>query len=172
MYKKMEREGLFSVNEVDHSIISSTPNYFIRLVSDLSETKDLLYNFHEFLSPHLSKRGYDIDSYSVKLNLYAVVLQAITPDNKPLGFIAYYINDTKKSLAYLTLIVVDSQCHKMGVGSALLKRFIDHASSLGFSYLKLEVNKRNTAAMNLFEKYGFSLDSEASDNHWYMAKII
>ena len=58
--------------------------------------------------------------------------------------------------AHITNIAVDINHKRKGYGEALLKRIIDDCYKEMIKYITLEVRVSNTAAINLYSKYGFS----------------
>jgi ribosomal protein S18 acetylase RimI-like enzyme len=58
--------------------------------------------------------------------------------------------------ASLNALVVDPQRQRQGIGAALVAHLIDFARSLGFiRQITLTVTDGNTAAVNLYERFGF-----------------
>ena len=56
---------------------------------------------------------------------------------------------------HITNIAVAKKFRRHHVGEALLKRIIDECKNNMVKYITLEVRVGNTAAINLYEKYGF-----------------
>lgn len=56
---------------------------------------------------------------------------------------------------HITNIAVDPEWRRQGVGEKLLKGSLELAVKLGAERLSLEVRLSNTAAQNLYRKYGF-----------------
>lgn len=52
-------------------------------------------------------------------------------------------------------IVVRKDKRKLGIGSALLENIFEIAKKLQAKTITLEVNEKNTCAINLYKKYGF-----------------
>jgi ribosomal-protein-alanine N-acetyltransferase len=57
--------------------------------------------------------------------------------------------------AHLTSIAVREEYHRQGIGELLFISIIDLATELNASIITLEVRASNTAALNLYGKYGF-----------------
>lgn len=57
---------------------------------------------------------------------------------------------------HITNIAVSSNHRRKKYGEALLKRLIDDCYAAKIKYITLEVRVSNTAAINLYTKYGFS----------------
>lgn len=73
----------------------------------------------------------------------------------PIGYVGIY---SVLDEGYITNIAVKKDYRKKGVGSALLKDLIEKEKDL--SFISLEVRKSNTAAIRLYEKFGFVLEGE------------
>lgn len=58
--------------------------------------------------------------------------------------------------AHITNVAVSTEHRKKGYGQALLKRIIDDCYKEKIKYITLEVRASNTAAINLYSKFGFS----------------
>lgn len=52
-------------------------------------------------------------------------------------------------------VVVRKDKRKLGIGSALLENIFEIAKKLQAKTITLEVNEKNTCAINLYKKYGF-----------------
>lgn len=57
--------------------------------------------------------------------------------------------------AHITNIAVHPDFRKQKIGTMLTEYFINHLKELGIVYAILEVRVTNTAAKNLYEKFGF-----------------
>ena len=53
-------------------------------------------------------------------------------------------------------LVVDEKYRRQGIGSALLAACMEWAAHAGASSMRLEVRASNTAALALYQRYGFS----------------
>lgn len=82
---------------------------------------------------------------------------------KVVGFILG--NVQQKRITFL--FVGRSQVGK-GIGSALLRKFLDANLNIRFS---IEVVKRNTKAIDLYEKFGFQVIGEKSKLYFGLEKI-
>lgn len=58
--------------------------------------------------------------------------------------------------AHITTIGTDPRFQRRGLGERMLLHLIDHAIRAEARWLTLEVRPSNTAAIQLYEKYGFS----------------
>lgn len=99
------------------------------------------------------KESWSHESFSKELyNPLAKYLVAKSENGKTLGFAGIW---TIVDEGHITNIAVHPNFRKKGIGSALVKGLIDHASSWGYTAMTLEVRKSNIAAQNLYKKYGF-----------------
>ena len=73
-------------------------------------------------------------------------------DNNIVGFAGIWksVDDV-----HITDIVVKKVTRRSGIGSSLLQKLIQTATSENFKSITLEVNENNLPAINLYSKYGF-----------------
>lgn len=57
--------------------------------------------------------------------------------------------------AHITILAVHPQCHRQGLGQALLYSLLKTASDRGLERATLEVRVSNLAAISLYQKFGF-----------------
>lgn len=57
--------------------------------------------------------------------------------------------------AHIANIVVKKDMRKMGIGSSILQELMKICKELNMKEITLEVNQHNTAAFNLYKKFGF-----------------
>jgi ribosomal protein S18 acetylase RimI-like enzyme len=142
----------------------------IMQIKNQIEVKNILFSFDSVFNPKLSKRLPNLDIYSKKVFKYAEVYAAV--DNYILGFVAFYANDKKTNIAYLTQIAVQPEVANRGIGRMLLEKCIKTSKANGMSILKLEVYKYNLNAIRFYEKNGFDFYDNASVESIYMIKRI
>lgn len=73
--------------------------------------------------------------------------------------VGFYIISTIADLVEIFTIAVDKDHREEGVGSKLLDHLINYAKEVGASEIWLEASTKNIAAVNLYEKYGFNIQS-------------
>lgn len=73
-------------------------------------------------------------------------------DNRVVGFIGTWIVLDE---AHITNIAMHPDYRKQGIGSKLLKEFLDYCKNQGCVAFTLEVRSSNKAAQALYEKYNF-----------------
>jgi ribosomal protein S18 acetylase RimI-like enzyme len=89
------------------------------------------------------------------------------------GFIVYYMNDKVDKVGYITLIVVKPDYRKDGIiGALAMGQLLTYArkegENAGIKKVRLEVDKENTHALKLYEKYGCVYMGDASEKSIYM----
>ena len=77
-------------------------------------------------------------------------------DGEVLGF---YIISTIADLVEIFTIAVDKNHREEGIGSKLLAHLINYAEGFGASEIWLEASTKNIAAVNLYQKYGFEIQT-------------
>lgn len=75
------------------------------------------------------------------------------------AFLAAYCNDLERRTAFVTSVSVLPPWHGKGIASRLLQACIEYVRESGFERIELEVELQNTAAFNLYQKYGFEVAS-------------
>lgn len=112
------------------------------------------------------------DELKNKLAVYFVAKQ----DNICIGYAGFW---NVAGEGGITNIAVLPDYRRAGVGSMLLKRITAAAQSMKLELLTLEVRKSNTAAQNLYKRFGFDIIGERkryySDNGedaWIMTKYF
>lgn len=58
--------------------------------------------------------------------------------------------------SHVTTLAVDPEYRRRGFGEVLLLRLVDEAIERGAAWMTLEVRESNTAAQQLYRKYGFT----------------
>ncbi len=83
-------------------------------------------------------------------------------EGEVVGYIATYI---VRDEAFVENICVSERCRRQGIGKALLERAIENCKAGGASFLSLEVRRSNTAALGLYNAFGF--DIEGTRKNYY-----
>ena len=73
--------------------------------------------------------------------------------------VGFYIISTIADLVEIFTIAVDKNYREEGIGSKLLSHLINYAESVGATEIWLEASTKNIAAVNLYQKYGFKIQS-------------
>lgn len=93
-------------------------------------------------------------------------------DNRLVGMIAFYANDSETGLAYIPHVYVSPFHRREGLFSKMLKLIEESITTRGFTKIKLEVDKNNLNAQAVYQKNGFSIIGETSLTSLYMTKMI
>ena len=102
--------------------------------------------------PLLSERV-DIIDYSWKIYHKAITFSAWNENNDLIGLVAMY--ETDNNGGFITSVSVVNDYKKQGVGFILMKRCIAFAINNKYKKLYLEVDHKNTPALELYKKFGF-----------------
>jgi ribosomal protein S18 acetylase RimI-like enzyme len=113
----------------------------------------------------------DIYDFAAKITANAVQFWAI--DGTELaGFMACYFNHPEKEFGYITTISVADKYQGNGIGKSMIQTAIDYATENGFRKLRLEVNKHNLQAIQLYGKIGFlDVGADGEDYRYMELKI-
>lgn len=96
----------------------------------------------------------------------------VLSDESIAGFIAFYANDRRTFIAYISMLIVKKEYQAKGFGKLLLFNAIAKCKSEGMRIIKLEVNRNNLKAIDFYTKYGFSFLQNTGDETIYMIKSI
>lgn len=132
---------------------SEVMNYFNRVQEDFSYLKDEEYK----------------KSFAKKLSEYADFLVSIDEKQQIDGLIAFYMNNGE--FCYLTFVSVDKTHRRKGVFSIMLKALEDKARNENYHLLRLEVNKKNLNAQNVYKHAGFTVIEE-TEKSLFMKKDL
>lgn len=143
----------------------------LREVSDNNAVEEAVERLEMMLVPSLSERDVNLAQYAEKLRIHGRVWCHYDM-GKPVSIIAGYFNDMTSQTAYLSMLAVAKEYQGKKLASSLLSEFEDYAIQKGMAYVKLEVRKHNTAAQNLYRKFGYEIIDEASETSLYMKKKL
>lgn len=143
----------------------------LREVSDNNAAEEAVVQLEKMLVPSLTERGVNLSQYAAKLNTCGKVWCHYDM-GRPVSIIAGYFNDTTSQTAYLSMLAVAKEYQGKKLASSLLAEFEDYAVQNRLGYVKLEVRKHNTAAQNLYRKFGYEVVDEASETSLYMKKKL
>ena len=135
-----------------------------------SALKQLLTDVDDEFIPKLSVR-LNLDEYVDKIIAKSTIVPVY--ENGVLNaFISFYCNDLKDHVGYLSMIVVKRDYRNKGVAQLLIEYAISFLQHSGFKYFRLEVNKQNVKALNLYKKSGFTIFQETVDVFLMEKKLI
>ncbi|TXG38856.1 GNAT family N-acetyltransferase [Seonamhaeicola maritimus] len=87
------------------------------------------------------------------------------------AFIAYYDNDKKSLIGYLSMLAVHPEHQNKGYGKELLNMAINNLKNKGFKNFDLEVLIENEIAIKLYQSFGFEFVNQTS-NKIHMQLIL
>ncbi len=119
--------------------------------------------------PRLSERV-RIQDYAAQIRARAVTFEAWSGATL-VGLVAAYLNDPNGKEGFVTNVSVDPENRGLGIGDALMRRFIQQARRLGFKRLRLEVGIDNGKAIALYRRHGFG-DETANGGVLAMAREL
>lgn len=104
--------------------------------------------------------GIDINEYVDKIFDNATL--NIVYNKRICGLVAYYCNDFKSLVAYVTMIIAEQP---LASGRNLLNVVISDTKHRGFKVLRLQVHSSNSKAVMFYKKMGFiTVNTEGSSN--------
>jgi ribosomal-protein-alanine N-acetyltransferase len=120
--------------------------------------------------PPLSERV-NLEEYSIKLYENSITFEAWN-DNKLIGMVAAYFNNTKDSIGYITNVCIENRFKGNNIASNLMIKCINHAVENRFKSIVLNVNEKNKAAIRLYEKFNFRTTDINNENLEMQLEIL
>lgn len=108
----------------------------------------------------------NISDYSLKLRKQATTIEAWS-DKILVGLVACYLNNENTYYGYISNVSVSKKFIGSGLAKKLLENTIKYANKKKFMHLELEVKFKNIAAINLYQKIGFTI-KERFDDYYKM----
>lgn len=129
-------------------------------IKTLTDAKihEIVDNFREMYFQSI-----DTESLYKKIAENAVA-KGVFCDEELIGYIAYYRNNTKTLVAFITIIAVKPPYRRKGIALMLLNEAINDCRAHGFHRLRLEVNNENFAAQTAYRKCGFTYERPAGES--------
>lgn len=127
-------------------------------VSDSARLFQFFDSVDEEFSPALSERV-NLAVYANKLAAEAVNI-FVVEGGRDIAHAAFYCNDRRSKVAYLSSIGVLPEFHGSGVAGDLLVKVVDKCLAEEMKLLNLEVDVKNLKAVKFYEKYGFKFISD------------
>ena len=113
----------------------------------------------------------NISEYAEKLNQNAEIYFLVNSDNKDIGMCAIYTNDYENKIIYISSISIKKEYLSKGLGQVLLDHIFTLKDKYNMEYIKLEVKKNNTKAINFYKKNGFQIITEKEDTYLMINKV-
>jgi ribosomal protein S18 acetylase RimI-like enzyme len=136
--------------------------------SSYNDVYDHLIACDVYFVPRLSEK-IAIDTYSKKIIDNAIRIEA-WKNNVLVGLIAFYSNK-ENSFAYITNVSVLNEFNGIGVAKKLMQETIYEVQKIKYKTIRLEVNKSNSKAIDLYRLLDFEIYEENQDNY-LMGKIL
>ena len=146
-------------------------NHRFKKLSTKLEICKALIEISDAHTPPLIEKIPNINEYANKLFHKAEVYVSFAK-SKTLGLIAFYTNDKKSKISYITQIAVQIYAQNMHIGKQLLDICFQVSKRNEMHKVKLEVNKNNKNAIRFYKKNGFEFCDEASIESFYMIKNL
>lgn len=140
-------------------------------IKEKNEILGLLKQFSPYLYEPFDERKIDLELYAEKLSEKALVYVTYLA-GEAVGIICFYCNDKKRKEGYLTLLAVKTSYRKCGIATELLKLLESQCKRENMKKIKLEVNRKNEQAINLYKNLGWQNTVGEITGVNYMVKYI
>lgn len=111
-----------------------------------------------------------LSEYCDKLSKNAKVYYLVLSNDK-IGLLAFYANNYKEKIAFISSISLISYYQGYGLGVKLLNFLEEYLRKIEFNEIRLEVSKNNLNAIKFYKQYGFSV-FEKKQISLIMSKIL
>lgn len=125
---------------------------------------NVLLKIGDYYNPVLSKQINSIEEYSKKLAINAQTFMILI-DEYDIGILSMYCNDYKNKIAYISTFGIDETYNGKGFSKKLLDYGLNYVERIGFSIVRLEVNKRNERAISFYKKNLFCIIKNREDSY-------
>lgn len=119
----------------------------------------------------LSSGVVDINEISNKFAERAIV-KCVELNKRLIGFAAFYCNDTVGYTAYLSMFAVLPEFQGKGISQLLMDEIIACAKEHQMKRVSLEVRTANARAIRFYQKNGFSINEQRSNDSIIMSVEI
>lgn len=137
--------------------------YDIKEIQSFDEIKQILIECADSFYDQSNNNMNFIESQAEKFHKFGI-FHGLFRGDRNVGFIAFYANDSRDYIAYLSMIIVNREYQHNGYGRILLEDVIMECKKRGMCVLRLEVADTNTPAIALYEKKGFKHKSKKSSS--------
>ena len=108
---------------------------------------------------------------SEKFQNYGIFIK-VCENKNIVGFAALYCNDSKSGIAFLSMIIVNSEYRKRGVGKNLLNMVLLKCIECKMNFIELEVDKSNYEAISFYKKNNFLCVAQSSNSYIYIKNLL
>ena len=141
----------------------------LQIINSEYEILEILFDFKkDFYNQELNDDT--VKFLASKFAKYATFVKILEND-RALGFVAYYSNNTETKTAFLSMIVVSTEFQGLGIGTKLLNYIQEDCKNAGMNYLRLEVDGSNTNAISFYKKNCF-IEESKNDKSIIMIKKL
>jgi ribosomal protein S18 acetylase RimI-like enzyme len=141
-----------------------------RTQPSLHELTEFLQRIDADVVPPLSSRV-QVEEYAEKLNRIADCIVADI-DHRVVGLCAMYCNDQATREGFISLIAVDAQLRRIGLGASLLEKGLELALSKGMERVLLETHVANHKAISLYRSKDFTVSKVHPDGSLFMSRDL
>lgn len=106
----------------------------------------------------------NIDDYLNKIFTNGEVIVAIE-NNEIVGLLTGYLNDLLNRKGYISILGIINEKSGLGLGTALLQKYISYAKEKNMEKIILNTDSSNTGAIKFYEKNGFIFNENYVDNN-------
>jgi ribosomal protein S18 acetylase RimI-like enzyme len=103
----------------------------------------------------------DVRAYTEKLVKFGFFDIVLAPDGEIVGLNAYYANDREQFTAHASVFILKPEVR--GKAIILIRRALRTAKEQGMRTFRLQVLKSNTPAINIYERFGFTVCGESGE---------
>lgn len=145
------------------------------ILQKINEYDDLCNIFEQlsddfFIS--IEQRKEDKGKYVRKLITFGEVHAAYADNRELAGLMCFYCNNHQRKEGYLAIIVIKTEYRRKGLATFMLNELEMFCRKQNMETIRLEVNRKNIAAMELYRKQGYSFQKEVKSDTIYMRKEL
>lgn len=146
------------------------PDFCIECCKSDALTDAVIHSCDKAFEEHSIINRKDYQRLLEKVNSYAFFYYAY--NQSILGYAAMYANDTEQHTAYITLIAVDVNAQKKGIGKRLLEECFATARNRKMNTIFLEVRKNNRNAIRFYQANGFVWAYDKDEENYIFKKML
>jgi ribosomal protein S18 acetylase RimI-like enzyme len=122
---------------------------------DKQNVFELIKKLDQYFVPSLSERV-NLLEYVNKLDQHANMVLAYNENENLIGVIAFYDNDLKSKIAFISVLGVLPNYQGQGVASMLVNKCIKECRLSAMKKIIVKTEIENSKAMNFYKKIGFN----------------
>lgn len=134
----------------------------IKSTNDVTQIDQVVQSCRDAFAYPIPER----DSYKELLKKFSENAEFIFAyDKEPLGYCAFYANDSQNYKAFISLIAVAEKYQNLHIGTILLEYSIEIMKQLKMKYCLLEVKKENEKALRFYMRNKFRILEERAEKY-------